>query len=252
MLRSPNVTRPLARILLVEDDRPLVYFVRSLLERDGYRVIEASDGAMGLDLALKERPDLLVLDVDMPRLSGIAVCQELRRLQFNAPILLLTGGTRIDQKVAGLDAGADDYLAKPFEPREFIARVQALLRRQKRESLQHLAINLGDVHIDLAKKTAIRDGKSLSLTKTEYALIELLARNMDQPVSRETILDIVWGYTRFPNTRTVDTHIWRMRKKLGPRAEKNIQPVYGSGYRLTLSAATAQGAGSNHPHPHVA
>ncbi|HYD83985.1 MAG TPA: response regulator transcription factor, partial [Opitutus sp.] len=209
------MTRPLPRILLVEDDRQLIYLVRVTLERKGYRVFEAFDGPSGLESALKERPDLLVLDIDLPGLNGLEVCEELRRLHYSAPILMLTGRAQLDEKVAGLESGADDYLAKPFEPREFLARVQALLRRHQRDEAPTPTLDLGDVRIDLRERTATRNGQALTLTKTEFGLLELLAKTPGQPVSRETILDIVWGYARFPTTRTVDTHIWRLRKKIG-------------------------------------
>lgn len=225
---------PLARILVIDDDTELLFVVRVALERQGYRVMEATDGKRGLDLALGERPDLLVLDIDMPGLNGLELCQALRRLHFEGPILMLTGRALLDDKVTGLNAGADDYLPKPFEPREFLARVQALLRRHQRVQHRPKLITLGDVHIDLEQRSATRAGRPLAFTKTEYAILELLAKTPGRPVSRETLLDIVWGYTRFPNTRTVDTHIWRLRKKIGDEGEEPrwIQRVHGEGYRL--------------------
>ncbi|HYD83630.1 MAG TPA: response regulator transcription factor, partial [Opitutus sp.] len=189
-------------------------------------------------------PDLVVLDVDMPVLTGLEVCQELRRLHFESPILMLTVRSQVDDKVAGLNAGADDYLSKPFEGRELIARVQALLRRWKREEQTRLTLEFGAVKVDLEKKTATRNGEPLSLTKTEYALLELLAKHPDQPVSRETMLDIAWGYARFPNTRTVDTHIWRLRKKIGDDGDEPrwIRRVHGQGYCLVTDPPASPAA----------
>lgn len=225
------------RILTVEDDKNLSSMLTYCLERNGYRVIESFDGEVGLDLALRERPALVVLDLDLPKLDGVAVCHELRRLRFNAPILMLTGRCHVDDRVTGLDAGADDYLIKPFVPREFLARIRALLRRNERNERATSVLVFGAVRVDLAAKTAVNDGKPLSFTKTEFALLELLASNVGQPVSRETMLDVVWGYTRFPSTRTVDTHIWRLRKKIGDDGDENrwIVGVSGQGYRMVQS-----------------
>jgi DNA-binding response OmpR family regulator len=225
---------PLPRILLVDDDRELLFVVRVALERQGYRVIEALDGPGGLSLALEERPDLVVLDIDMPSLNGLEVCQELRRLHFAAPILMLTGRGQLDEKIVGLGSGADDYLAKPFEPREFSARVQALLRRHERARKKTLVLEFGPVRIDFGEKVVRRSDEPVALSKTEFALLELLAQNLGQPVSRTTILDVVWGYTRFPTTRTIDTHIWRLRKKLGDDGDNPrwITRVHGRGYCL--------------------
>jgi DNA-binding response OmpR family regulator len=231
----------LSRILLVEDDARFIEIVSLFLERKGYRVIKAADGKVGLDLALRERPDLVVLDVELPTLTGFEICAELRRLHFESPILMLTSKAQIDDRVQGLEAGADDYLPKPFEEREFLARIRALLRRKRRTELQTLALKFGPVHVDLARKVATRDGKPLALTKTEFAILELLAKNAGQPVSRETLLDVVWGYARFPSTRTVDTHVWRLRKKIGDDGEtpRWIKGVKGHGYTLESSAAIA-------------
>ncbi|HVU33597.1 MAG TPA: response regulator transcription factor [Opitutaceae bacterium] len=228
------MTTPLPRILLVEDDAPLAYTIRMALEREGYRVIEAGDGKVGLDAALQERPDLVVLDVDLPRLDGFAVCRELRRVQFGAPILMLTGRAALDEKVFGLNVGADDYLTKPFELRELFARIHALVRRHERNRQKTQVLNFGAVRIDFGDKIVSREGRPVTLSKTEFALLELLAQNLGQPVSRTTILDVVWGYTRFPTTRTIDTHVWRLRQKLGDDGAKPrwLRRVHGRGYCL--------------------
>ena len=246
------MTSPLARILVVDDNREMVGVVGMCLEHEGYRVIAASDGQQGLNLALEERPDLVVLDIEMPILDGIEVCRELRRLEFESPVLMLTGRALTGDKVAGLNAGADDYLAKPFELPEFLARVRALLRRRKREQQQVLVLDFGPVHVDLAQRTATRDGRPLPLTKTEYALLDLLAKNTGLLVSRETMLDVVWGYARFPSTRTVDTHIWRLRKKIGDDGEppRWIKSIAGQGYCL-LNPEDAAAQDSGNPSPDI-
>lgn len=228
----------LPRLLLVEDDLRFNDMLGLLLERKGYRVIKALDGKAGLELALDQRPDLVILDIELPQLNGFEVCAELRRLQFEAPILMLTSRALVDDRVSGLEAGADDYLPKPFEERELLARIRALLRRKRRAELQALALSFGPVYVDLANKTATRDGKPLALTKTEIAVLDLLARNAGQTVSRETLLDAVWGYARFPSTRTVNTHIWRLRKKIGDEGAtpRWIKGVKGHGYSVDPAA----------------
>lgn len=225
------------RILVVEDDRALNLTIEICLKHSGYRVMLASDGESGFEMARSERPDLVILDVMLPGANGVEVCQRLRQMNFESPILMLTGKAHLDDRVMGLNAGADDYLAKPFEPRELLARLNALLRRRRIATRQPV-IELGEVRVDLANKTATRSGEPLALTKTEYALLDLLARHPGQPVSRENMLDVVWGYTRFPTTRTIDTHIWRLRKKLGDDGDSPrwLKPVHGQGYCLTLSA----------------
>ena len=224
------------RVLVVDDDQAIVGVLSVCLKLNGYRVLEAGDGEAALNRALAERPDLVVLDLDLPKLDGLRVCNELRRLHFNAPILMLTGKARVQDRVLGLNAGADDYLPKPFDAQEFLARVNALLRRRERDRRQVLVLTFGDVRVDLARKTATKNDQPLLLTKTEYALLGLLAQNLGSPVSRETILDSVWGYARFPSTRTVDTHIWRLRKKLGDDGEQPrwLKGIPGQGYALTL------------------
>lgn len=236
---------PGPRILIIEDDKNVSLMLSMCLRREGYRVIESFDGEKGLELALQERPDLVVLDIDLPKIDGYQICSELRRMQFQAPILMLTGRGQIDERVTGLDAGADDYLLKPFVPQEFLARLRALLRRQQRAVETKRVLMFGPVRVDLAQRSANRDGEPISLTKTEYALLELLASSHGQPVSRETILDVVWGYTRFPTTRTVDTHVWRLRKKLGDTGETHrwIVGVPGEGYRLMQDEAPEGASG---------
>jgi DNA-binding response OmpR family regulator len=185
----------------------------------------------------KEKPALVVLDVMMPNLTGLEVAAELRRLGHTIPILMLTTRQEVPQKVDGLNAGADDYLGKPFDRRELVARVQALLRRQTTTEVAK-AINVlrfGDVEVDLVQHVANKGKTQLALTPTECALLELLAKNMGVPVSRDVILDVVWGYTYFPSTRTVDTHIWRLRKKIGDNGEapRWLKKAQGEGYILT-------------------
>lgn len=222
------------RILVVEDEAPLMFTVKTCLEHSGYRVLQAEDGRQGLEMALREKPALVILDIGLPELNGVEVCASLRRVDFASPILMLTSRAELADRVTGLNAGADDYLAKPFQVPELLARINALLRRVRREEKQALELRLGDISIDLARKAATHGGRPLELTKTEFALLELLAKHAGETVSRERILDVVWGYTRFPTTRTVDTHVWRLRKKLGDDGEEPrwIKLVRGEGYCL--------------------
>jgi two-component system response regulator MprA len=227
----------LSRILVVDDERPMRASICQCLQAEGYRVLEATDGVQGLDLIAKEKPSLVILDVMMPNLTGLEVAAELRRLGLTVPVLMLTTRQEVAEKVEGLNAGADDYLGKPFDRRELVARVQALLRRQTTaQTTQAISLlRFGDVEVDLLKHTASKGKTPLPLTPTEYALLELLAKNMGAPVSRDLILDAVWGYTYFPSTRTVDTHIWRLRKKIGDNGEtpRWLKKAQGEGYILT-------------------
>jgi len=230
----------LPRILVVDDEKPMRASICQCLEAEGYRVLEAVDGVQGLDLIAKEKPSLVILDVMMPNLSGLEVAAELRRLGLTIPVLMLTTRQEISEKVEGLGAGADDYLGKPFDRRELVARVQALLRRQSTtQTTQAISVlRFGEVEVDLAKHTASKGKTPVPLTLTEFALLELLAKNMGAPVSRDLILDAVWGYTYFPSTRTVDTHIWRLRKKIGDNGEtpRWLKKAQGEGYVLTCDA----------------
>lgn len=228
------------KILIVDDDEALRHVFSALLRHSGYRVLEAADGVEALELWHREAPALVLLDVDMPRLNGWQTLEKIRLRGGRQPVLMLTGLTSIDHRVKGLGAGADDYVGKPCDARELIARVQALLRRTEAAAAPATVLRLGDNVIDLAARTATAAGGPLALTRTEFALLELLARHPGRPVSRETILDAVWGYTNRPNTRTVETHVWRLRGKLGDRGDEPrwILTVPGAGYRLECDPAT--------------
>jgi DNA-binding response OmpR family regulator len=202
----------------------------------GYRALAAADGEAGLRKAVEEKPDLILLDIMMPRLDGFAVCAELRRLGHATPVLMLTAKGQIEDRVTGLDAGADDYLVKPFSTEELLARVRALLRRSRRQAKSAVKLKLGEVEVDLARQTATRGRKQIHLTAKEFAMLRLLAEAAGEPVSREKFLDAVWGYTSFPTTRTVDNHIASLRAKLekNPDAPRWLKTVHGVGYRLEL------------------
>jgi DNA-binding response OmpR family regulator len=224
------------RILIIEDETPMRTALADLLAAEGYRALTAADGERGLERALTEKPDLILLDIMMPKLDGFALCAELRRLSNDVPVLMLTAKGQVEDRVTGLDAGADDYLVKPFSTEELLARVRALLRRVERKSRTPLRLKLGEVEIDLARQTATRGKRSLHLTAKEFAMLRLMAEAEGEPVTRERFLDAVWGYTAFPTTRTVDNHIASLRSKVekNPDAPRWIKTVHGVGYKLDL------------------
>jgi DNA-binding response OmpR family regulator len=227
----------MSRILIIEDETPMRTALKDVLEAESYRVLTAADGQSGLERALQEKPDLILLDIMMPRLDGFEVCAELRRLGHTVPILMLTAKGQVEDRVTGLDAGADDYLVKPFSTEELLARVRALLRRLQRQAKTPLKLKLGEVEIDLARQTAVRGGKTIHLTAKEFAMLRLMAEAPGEPVTRERFLDLVWGYAAFPTTRTVDNHIASLRSKIEPNPDSPrwIHTVHGVGYRLDLN-----------------
>ncbi len=210
--------------------------VRDLLTGSGYRMLEARDGIRGLELALAESPDLVILDLNLPGMNGFDVCAKLRRQRFTAPILVLSARCAVFDRVHGLGQGADDYLAKPFDTGELLARVQALLHRTKRGGPGSQVIAFGDVVVDLGRQTATKNGQPMAMTKTEFAVLERLSHQPGHPVSRKELLATVWGYTPVPNTRTVETHIRRLRKKLGDATGEPrwIRSLPGRGYALVV------------------
>jgi DNA-binding response OmpR family regulator len=225
------------RVLIIEDELPMRTALADVLTGEGYRVLTAADGEQGLNRAISEKPDLILLDIMMPKLDGYAVCTELRRLSVPVPILMLTAKGQMEDRVTGLDAGADDYLVKPFSTEELLARIRALLRRFRRQSNVPDSLVLGDVHIDLIKQSAVRGKRFLRLTAKEFAMLGLMAQERGQPITRERFLDLVWGCAAFPTTRTVDNHIASLRGKLerNPEEPRWIKTVHGVGYKLEIT-----------------
>lgn len=237
------------KILVVEDEAITRMVVVQLLQHAGYRVLEAEDGATALRMIEEEVPALTIMDVNMPEMGGFAALETLRTRGMALPVLMLSAQGEIDQRVKGLGLGADDYMGKPFDPRELLARVAALLRRGRDTKAMPKVLRHGGLVIDFTAKRAERSGEAIALTATEFAILELLTQEAGRPVSRERMLDAVWGYNSIPNTRTVETHIWRLRKKLGDSGEESglIQNRHGLGYVLVLEAdvsasASAMGA----------
>jgi DNA-binding response OmpR family regulator len=224
----------MSRILIIEDEYAMRRGLQDCLEAEGYRVLTAADGESGLAKAIEEKTDLVLLDIMLPRLDGFAVCRELRRLGHREPVLMLTAKGQVADRVTGLDAGADDYLVKPFSTDELLARVRALLRRVERQGRTVGEIDLGEVHVDFVRQEARRGRRKLRLTAKEFAVLRLLAEAGGEPVTREQFLEIVWGYGSFPTTRTVDNHIAMLRAKLetDPGRPRYLKTLHGIGYRL--------------------
>lgn len=225
-----------ARIVIVEDERAMRVALEGTLSAAGYRVLTATDGAAGLDRVVQEKPDLVLLDIMLPKLDGFALCSELRRLANPVPVLMVTAKDQVPDRVRGLDTGADDYLVKPFSSEELLARVRALLRRLERPRRQPERLRLGGVVVDFIRRKAWRGNEPIHLTAKEFAMLELLVEARGEALSRERFLDSVWGYTAFPTTRTVDTHITTLRSKVeqDPRNPRWIVTVHGVGYRLEM------------------
>ena len=227
------------RILLVEDEHALRTGLTGLLHSEGYRVTVAVDGPGGLERAMADQPDAILLDVMLPGMSGYQVCSELRKRGGKMPVLMLTARSQIADRVAGLDCGADDYLVKPFSPAELLARLRALLRRTAQSTTSPRTLTLGDAVIDFERQTCTRAGREVELSPKEFRILRLLAERAGQPVTREQFLDTVWEYNAWPTTRTVDNHIATLRAKLepDPAAPRYIRTVHRIGYRLAGSAA---------------
>jgi DNA-binding response OmpR family regulator len=222
------------KILVVEDDAKLRKLLAKDLEMEGYEVAVASDGLEGLEAARRLRPDLAILDVMMPKMTGYDLCRALRKEGFDWPIILLTARGEESEKVLGLDLGADDYVTKPFGGFELLARVKALLRRHKRAAEKLDEARFGEVEVDFKRMRAARAGKPLVLSTKEFQVLEFLVRHEGDVISRERFLQEVWGYEgELPTTRTVDNQIASLREKLGGKtSEGHIQTVHGAGYRF--------------------
>ena len=225
-----------SKILVVDDDPNVVELVRLYLERDGHEVLTASDGVAGLEMAREEQPSLIVLDLMLPRMDGMEVCRALRA-ESSVPVIMLTAMVEEDDRLAGLDLGADDYVTKPFSPRELAARVRAVLRRtaRDRDDAGPVPLESGPFTVDLRQRTVSVDGTPVTLTPTEFRLLALLVREPGRTFTREQIIDRVFGYDFDGFDRTVDAHMSSLRRKVDavPGTAKRIQTVYGSGYRLS-------------------
>ena len=222
------------RILLVEDEPGLVMTLGDRLRSEGHHVQAAGDGQTGFEMASAGAFDLIVLDLMLPRKNGLDLCRELRQRGISTPILMLTARGQTVDKVVGLKIGADDYLTKPFEMLELLARVEALLRRAPAFSSSRDVFQFGPVRVDLRRTEVVRHGKPVTLSAKEFQLLRYLVEHRGTTVSRETLLSEVWGYGGLTSSRTVDVHVAWLRQKLeeDPRQPQLILTVHGLGYRL--------------------
>lgn len=222
------------KVLVVEDDASIRFLLVQNLEFEGYEVLEASDGEAGLECALRESPDLLVLDLMLPGISGMEICKRLRNTGNNVPIIMLTARGQQMDKVLGLKAGADDYLTKPFDIMELTARIEALLRRAGKSDPTHEVLQLGDMKIDFQSGTILKNGETITLKKVERQLLQYLVYHEGKALTREQIMEDVWGHDYLLSNRTIDTHVTHLRKKIedNPSKPKHIVTVHRVGYRF--------------------
>jgi DNA-binding response OmpR family regulator len=223
---------PMQTILVIDDDDNLRDTIGVLFEREGFRTILAADGKAGLDQAILAKPALIVTDLRLPDISGVEVCKRLRTSGVSTPIIVLSAvGEEID-KVLLLEIGADDYIVKPFGTRELLARVRAVLRRSPSEPQK--VLSFADVEVNLERRVVSRKGQDIRFTPAEYNLLTFFLHNPDRPLSRDLILNSVWGYESFPNTRTVDAHVVRLRQKLeaDPNCPRHFLTLHKVGYRF--------------------
>jgi DNA-binding response OmpR family regulator len=228
------------KILIVDDDRKIVDLVRAYLEKDGYQVSAAYDGLQALELARQKRADLMVLDLMLPGMDGLDVCRILRGEGNKVPIIMLTAKTTEADKLVGLDLGADDYVTKPFSPRELLARVRAVLRRVGEEEHEGPSeVRFGDLLVDFVRHQVEIGGKSVSLTPTEFNLLEVLIKEPGRAFSRLELLDRVFGYDFEGFERTIDVHVMNLRRKIEPDRKNPtyIKTVYGMGYKFAEEQA---------------
>ena len=222
------------RILIVEDEPGMVAGLRDNFEFEGYQVLSAMDGVSGLERALADSPDLVILDVMMPRMSGLDVCKLLKSKRPAIPIIMLTARGQEVDKVVGLELGADDYVTKPFSIRELLARVKAVLRRAGSVPKAQDSYTFGDVEVNLQSCQVSRRGRSLDFSSKEFDLLKYFLSHPGEALTRDRLLEEVWGYDKFPTTRTVDAHIVRLRQKLEPKPDdpRFFLTVHGTGYKF--------------------
>jgi len=227
-----QVTTTTQKILVIEDRREVLDVLQRTLSDNGYVVLTAADGDTGLQTALDQQPDLIILDIGLPKRNGLSVARELRARAFTAPVLMLTARDTVTDKVQGFDAGADDYLAKPFDYDELLARVRALLRRAALRDEATL-LRVGELTINPISREVTRGSRNIALTQKEYALLEYLVRHAGMPVTREQISEHVWKQDFDPTTNIVDVYINYLRKKIDQDEERAlVHTVRGVGYML--------------------
>lgn len=227
------------KILVVEDDHAMAVGLQDGIASEGYEVLYADDGEKGLRLAREQAPDLMVLDVMLPKMNGLDVCRQLRSENNPVPIIMLTARGQEVDKVLGLKLGADDYVTKPFSLMELLARMESVLRRSASQAMPTAQgpahFSFGGISLDFQKHEATRDGKPMEMSPREFSMLEFFIQNQGKVVTRDQLLDAVWGYDHIPYTRTVDAHIAKLRKKIEdtPSDPKHLITVHRLGYKFT-------------------
>ena len=223
----------MATILVIEDDARIQKALHRLFAAEGYEVRSATDGTQGIELFAGGAPDAVVLDLMLPGMSGREICRTLKQSHPDTPVVILSAISEVADKVLLLELGADDYLTKPFSPRELLARVQAAMRRSKRTRVRP-TVGFGDVQVDFARMQATRNGEQVVLTAHEFKLLRFFLDNPERVLTREELLNEVWGYNSYPSTRTVDNQILKLRQKLEPNPAQPVHfcTVHGAGYRF--------------------
>ena len=223
----------MTRILIIEDDPAILRGLADNLGCESYNVVTAADGEQGYSLARSRKPDLIVLDLMLPRMSGYEVCRKLRAEGMTTPIVMLTARGDEADRIVGLDLGADDYITKPFSIRELLARIRAVLRRAQVQNALPAELRFGNVTVDFRRYEAQKNGRPVELTRKEFGLLRLLAARSGEPVTRDDLLNQVWGYDATPTTRTVDNHVASLRAKLedNPSDPRHLFTVHGVGYK---------------------
>ena len=226
----------MGKILIVEDEANIRQLVRYNLEKEGFQIIEAVDGLQGVKLAKIEKPDLVLLDLMLPEMDGLEVCRNIKGNTGTSslPIIMLTAKSEEIDKVIGLELGADDYMTKPFSPRELVARVKAVLRRSQKDTTLPGELSVGRLRFNFSRYEVHMGNVKLELTPKEYELLKMLATNLGKVFTREQLLEKVWGYEYFGDTRTVDVHVRHLRAKMesDPETAEAIETIWGFGYRL--------------------
>jgi two-component system alkaline phosphatase synthesis response regulator PhoP len=222
------------RILVVEDEPDMLMGLQDNLQFEGYKVVTAKDGQEALDKVNDARPDLILLDIMLPKLNGYEVCKQLRQRGVQTPIIMLTAKSQEVDKIVGLELGADDYSTKPFSIRELLARIKAVLRRPRRPPQRIDTYQFGHVKVDFRKSIAIKRGATIELSHYEAEILRVLITNKGEPISRNRLLDEVWGYELYPTTRTIDNHVVKLRQKVedDPHNPVHIVTVHGMGYKF--------------------
>lgn len=227
------------KVLIIDDEPDVLDMLEMNLSSAGYKVVCAQDGEAGIRKAREEHPALIVLDLMLPRMSGLEVCKGLKKdaATMAIPVIMLTAKSDEVDRIVGLELGADDYVTKPFSPRELVLRIKSVLRRANSEDIKQERMQLGELVLDMARHEVMVDGELINLTATEFRLLSVLMERRGRVQSRDRLLNDVWGYESVIDTRTVDTHVRRLREKLGDLAEY-VETIRGVGYRMSEEPGT--------------